>query len=364
MKNLLVIFLVLFSLTTKAQFVSMNSNEINGLKKLIKTDVGTKRQYLKLKALADSSINDMPAAVDTVFSEGRLANDPKKIKSLKALKDVDKMYALALAYKIEGEKAYLNKTKDLLLNWATVNRPMENPINDTKFERAFEAYDLVKNELTKIDNETIKSWLSFMAYKELNHPFFSKKKPGSPTSNWNSHRIKVIGMIAYAINDDSLKNFINTALPSQIATNLYADGSGMDFKERDALHYQVYTLEPLVKLAIVVNRATKKDFYHYVSVVGSSLQKSMEFLVPYTTGEKTHKEFVNSKTAFDKKRALNKESNFITGALYQPSHGLNLFSMATYFDPDYLQIVQKLQHSEQKYPNWEVVLNHIYGKVN
>lgn len=364
MKYLGALMLFLFTSGVHAQFVSMNNNEIKFLKKLIKQDDGVKKQYLNFKALADSSLATVPSPVDTVFSEGRLASDPKKIKSLKALKDVNRMYALALSYKIEGNNAYLKKTTDFLVAWANLNKPMENPINDTKFEAAFEAYDLVKNDLSRNDNETIKKWLSVMAYKELNHPFFSKKKPGSPTSNWNSHRIKVIGMIAYAINDDSLKIFINTALPSQIATNLYADGSGMDFKERDALHYQVYTLEPLIKLAVVVNRATGKDFYKYVSVVGSSLQKSMEFLLPYTTGEKTHEEFVNSKTEFDKKRAINKESNFITGALYQPSHGLNLFAMATYFQPDYLQIVQKLQKSEEKYPNWDVVLNHIYGKVN
>lgn len=352
--------LLIMSFFANAQFVSLNNNEIKSLKKLIKQDTGVKHQYAKLKAIADSALIVAPSPVDTVFSEGRLATDPKKIKSLRALKDVNKMYALALAYKIEGNKAYLHKTKDFLVAWATVNKPMENPINDTKFEAAFEAYDLVKNDLSKSDNEIIKKWLSVMAYKELNHPFFSKLKPDHETSNWNSHRIKVIGMIAYAIDNDSLKKFINTALPSQVATNLYADGSGMDFKERDALHYQVYTLEPLVRLAIVINRATGKDFYHYISPIGSSIQKSMEFLVPYTIGEKTHQEFVKSKTEFDKKRAQNKESNFIIGALYQPSHGLDLFSMATYFDPEYVKIVQTLEHTKENYPNWTVTLNHIY----
>nr|WP_294898209.1 alginate lyase family protein [uncultured Pedobacter sp.] len=362
MKYLSIILLSLFSLTTHAQYLSMNKQEVKALKKLIKKDAFVQSQYLAFKKLADSSLSEKPAPVDTVFSEGRLANDPKKIRSLKSLKDVNRMYALVLSYKIEGKKVYLSKAKDFLLAWATLNKPMQNPINDTKFEVAFEAYDLIKNDLKKSDNETIKKWLSIMAYKELNHPFFSKLKPGHQTSNWNSHRVKVIGMIAYAINDDSLKEFTISALPSQIGTNLYADGSGMDFKERDALHYQVYTLEPLVRLAIVVNRATAVDYYHYVSPIGSSIQKSMEFLVPYTTGEKTHEEFVNSKIAFDKKRAQNKESNFITGAFYQPSHGLDLFSMATYFEPEYLKIVRDLEKKELLCPNWRVVMNHLYGR--
>lgn len=363
MKYLIFLFLTFVNFTVSAQYVSMNQQEIKSFKNQIKMDGNLKTQYLQIKALADSSLNEMPKPVDTLFSEGRLANDPKKIKSLKALKDVSRMYALALAFRMEGKKQYQAKATDFLVAWALLNKPMENPINDTKFEAAFEAYDLVKNELPKTDNETIKKWLSVMAYKELNHPFFSKMKPGSPTSNWNSHRIKVIGMIAYAIEDDSLKAFINTALPSQVFTNLYEDGSGMDFKERDALHYQVYTLEPLVRLCIVVNRATGQDFYHYVSPKGSSIQKSMEFLIPYTTGKKTHEEFVKSNTAFDKKRADNKEANYKTGALYQPTHGLDLFSMATYFEPAYLKFVQKLTQKQVLCPNWRVVMNHLYGKI-
>ncbi len=363
MKYLGILLLMFFSLGTHAQYVSMNNGEIESLKNLIKTNQHIKAQYLELKNLADSSLNSLPSPLDTVFSEGHLATDPKKIKSLKALLDVNRMYALALTYRIEGKNQYLTKVDEYLSTWSSLNKPIENPINDTKFEAAFEAYDLVKNYLPKKENEIIKKWLKVMATKELNHPFFSKLKPRQPTNNWNSHRIKVIGMIAYAINDDSLKKFINTALPAQIATNLYADGSGIDFKERDALHYQVYTLEPLVRLAIVVDRATGKDFYHYISPIGSSLQKSMEFLIPYTTGEKVHKEFVNSKTAFDKKRAENKESNFITGALYQPSHGLELFSMATFFEPHYLKIVQQLENKTSSYPNWWIVINHIYQKV-
>jgi hypothetical protein len=364
MKYFSTLLLALLCFSTHAQYVSMSTQEINALKNLLKKNKDVNTQYLKLKKLADLSLSSSPSPVDTVFSEGRLATDPKKIKSLKALGDVKAMYALALAYRVEAKKPYLSKATEFLKAWANLNKPIENPINDTNFEAAFEAYDLIKTDFSKSDNDTIKKWLSVMAYKELNHPFFSKLKPGHQTNNWNSHRIKVIGMIAYAINDNSLKQFIDTALSSQIATNLYADGSGMDFKERDALHYQVYTLEPLVRLAIVLNRATGKDFYHCVSPVGSSIQKSMEFLVPYTTGEKVHKEFVKSKIAFDKKRADNKESNFITGALYQPSHGLNLFSMATYFEPKYLELVKQLEHKDAQYPNWQVVVNYVYGKVN
>ncbi len=176
MKYLGIFFLCLINVVAHAQFLSMNNNEIKLLKKLIKQDHNIKQQYLKLKVLADSSLAIQPMPVDTVFSEGRFATDPKKIKSLRALQEVKAMYALALTYQIENDSKYLNKVAYFLKAWARVNKPMENPINDTKFESAFEAYDLVKHDLEKDANETIKNWFHVMAYKELNHPFFLKKE--------------------------------------------------------------------------------------------------------------------------------------------------------------------------------------------
>jgi len=178
-------------------------------------------------------------------------------------------------------------------------------------------------------------------------------------NNWNSHRLKVIGCIAYTLNNDDYKKYINEELPMQIEKNLLPDGSGFDFLERDALHYHVYTLEPLIALATVLKRATGKDYYNYISTSGASINKSIDFLIPYVTGEKTHGEYVNSKVAFDKKRADNKEPGFEIGANFKPTHGIPVIIQAAYFQPSLMEVVKRVTDNKSVYPNWQAVLNEV-----
>ena len=146
-------------------------------------------------------------------------------------------------------------------------------------------------------------------------------------------------------------------LKIQLVKNLYADGSGYDFKERDALHYHAYDLEPLLKLAIVLKRATGQDYYSYVSETGSSIKKSTEWFVPFVTGEQTHEEFVHSKVRFDSLRAANHEAGYKAGTLFDSKNGLKTLALAAYFDPQLADTYKKAKHTSEQYGDWQLVLN-------
>ncbi|MFX5817457.1 alginate lyase family protein, partial [Acinetobacter baumannii] len=68
---------------------------------------------------------------------------------------------------------------------------------------------------------------------------------------WNSHRVKLAVLAAAALQDDRLWGRARQAFDAQVARNIRADGSTLDMEERDALHYVVYDLEPLVRAAQV-----------------------------------------------------------------------------------------------------------------
>jgi Alginate lyase. len=358
MKNLFFIFV--FSLITQitlAQYVGLNNKEVSSLQKLIKKDSSVKNLYISLKKLADAALTQTPDPIDTIVSEGHLANDPKKIITGRSLRDIDKIHALAEAYIIENNPSYLNKLVEFLSAWATVNKPQGNPINDTKFEDLFVAYDLTKNKIPSSSKKIIESWLATIADEEINTG--KNKMKTTSFNNWNSHRLKTIGNIAYILNNDTYKKYIDEELPKQIEKNLLPDGSGFDFHERDALHYHTYTLEPLINLATIIKRATGKDYYNYISLTGSSIKRSIDFLIPFVTGEKTHGEFTNSKVAFDKKRADNKEPGYVIGASFVPSKGIPVLIEAAYFEPPLMDVAKKVSHNENDYPNWQSVLNKV-----
>ncbi|MFC5282334.1 alginate lyase family protein [Pedobacter alpinus] len=339
-----------------AQFLSLNKTELKKLKTIVQEDSSAKKAFSLLEKQAKVALTQNPQPIDTIISEGHLATDPKKIKTLKALEDLKKIYALAYTYKITNNKEYFNKCVQYITAWATINQAIGNPINESKLDPLFEAYDLIKEEIKTADKQIIEEWFSKIAAAEIATQFTSLKRK-STYNNWNSHRIKILTNIAYLTNSKTYQLFVDSNFKKQIEKNLHADGSGMDFKERDALHYHQYTLEPLLTAATIIKRATGFDYYTYQSISSSSIQKSVEFLVPYAKGEKTHAEFVNSRAAFDRRRANNNEPGYKIGANYDPKNAIDVFIEASYFNKEFVEIVNTLAQNKSNYANWRCVLN-------
>ncbi|MBW4888564.1 alginate lyase family protein [Mucilaginibacter sp. HMF5004] len=343
--------------SAEAQFSSLSKDEIVKLKRLINTNASAKETFGNFKAAAAKAMTEQPNPIEEITSEGLLAGNPDKVKSLKAVEDADKIYALALVYKVAGNKACLDKASQYLLAWAKVNKSNGDPIDETKLEAMFSGYDLIRDDVSADVRKTTDEWLNSIADGEINSKYAQGDK-GTAINNWNSHRIKIITMISYATHNKSNYSMVQRELEKQIAINLFPDGSGHDFKERDALHYHIYTLEPLLSAISTIYRATGKDYFNYQSATGSSVKKSVDFLVPFVNGEKTHGEFLNSKSGFDRARAKNGEAGYLAGAKFKPETGVYCLEQASYFSGTYLVAV--LAVSATQYNNdWQILLNKV-----
>lgn len=354
-KLLVFVFLVIACVSAKAQFVSLSDAEVKKLASTVATDGQVKAVFEPIKTTAEKALNEVPNPIEEIRSEGLLAGNPAKTASLKAVNDAPKIYALALCYRLYNQEQYLNKTIEYLSAWAKINKPTGDPIDGTKLEDLIAGYDLIRDKVNKQTKTDIDAWLDTFANEQINS---ASIKPGKQTAinNWNSHRLKVITLIAYTLHDKKMEQYVQDEIEKQIAQNLYADGSGFDFKERDALHYHIYTLEPLLKAIIAINRATGKNYYTFQSKSQSSIQKSVQFLVPFVTGEKTHVEFLNSNVKFDRARAANHEKGY-EPANFVPRSGVVVLSLASYFDPSLQQIIKKV--NGDNYCDWQLVLNNV-----
>lgn len=353
-KYSILLFVLAITIQTNAQFVGLNPTEIIKLKNLLKTDKVAAEGYSTFNNEAKSTLTDKPNPRDTIVSEGHLKGNPDKTASREAMKDYRKIYSLSLAYKVEGNTKYLSKAKEYLAAWATVNHPTGNPINDTKLDFLLMGYDMIRAELADTDKQKIDNWLLTIAEKEL---LKGKKGKATVFNNWHSHRLKVVGQIGFILNDNKYIDYATAGIETQVETNLNPDGSTFDFWERDALHYQLYDLEPLTTLAIIIKRAKGTNEFTYISPKGSSIKKSVDWVLPYVSGEKTHEEYVNSKVAFDKARADNKEPGFAIGHLFEPEKALFLLSLATYFDSSYYSTIIKVKKKDSDLADWQLVLN-------
>ena len=172
----------------------------------------------------------------------------------------------------------------------------------------------------------------------MEHDF--KPTDGRWINNWNSHRVKLVTLAAAALNDDAMWSRARTQLIAHVGRNLRADGSTIDFEERDALHYVVYDLEPLVRTALAA-RLRGENWLTVTGSSGGSIASALDWLAPYARGEKPHEEFVHSRVKFDYQRRDAGLRGY-SGA-WDATLSSNLYAMATLLDPKYAVISQRLK---------------------
>ncbi len=150
MKCLLSLFILGWN-GVAAQHVGWSNDDMVQLRVWLRAsnqDGSLVRLYAAQRALADQALTEDPHPIDTIRSEGLLQGDPKKTATQAALKDMTKMYALALLYKISGDRIYLEQLESYLTAWASTDHPRGDPIDDTNLDPVIEAYDMVKSDVT------------------------------------------------------------------------------------------------------------------------------------------------------------------------------------------------------------------------
>lgn len=339
-----------------AQYVGPDQKEIRHLRSLVKTDSSAKMQYKGLEDIANAALNEDPNPIDTIRSEGLLQGDPRKTATQASLRDMRKMYALALVYRVSRDKKYFKGAATYIMAWAATTGSRGDPIDDTNLDPAIAGFDMVKDDLPPEQAAAITDWLRRTADAEI-HAVYNRPERATSSNNWHSHRLKIVGEIAFAIGDTALQGYAIRGLKEQIARNLNPDGSSADFLTRDALHYHVYDLEPLLTLAIVLQKATGVDYYSWRSPTGSSIRQSVGWLVPFVDGRQTHAEFVNSTVDFDRRRAQNGEKAYQAGTLFDPKNGVATLVLASRFDAGLLQTARQVLGTNVRYPTWQAVLN-------
>src|ERR1700733_738160 len=82
------------------QNISLNEQQRARLKELVSSDAEAGQYFQAVQRAADAALESQPNPVPEIQSQGKLANDPAKVRTLQSLADLPKMSALAYAYAI------------------------------------------------------------------------------------------------------------------------------------------------------------------------------------------------------------------------------------------------------------------------
>lgn len=285
---------------------------------------------------ATAALERPPDPLPVVHTEGTLPTLPAYQRALQARKDWNSIAVLASAYAMNREARYLDGYARYLAAWLDIYRISGNPIDETALGDWLLAYRSVGVALPPALALRMRNFACDLAVR-YTQPQPSSRK--TSTNNWQSHRAKLAVMGAQTCGEPKLIAEAEAVFAAQIRDNLLPSGETVDFAERDAIHYVVYSVEPLLEAALFAS-LQGRPLFSITGPKGQSLSRTLEWLAPYARGEKTHEEFVHSQVRFDAERAAAGVPGF-TGP-FSPKKAQWSYWLAAQLDGKWLELSEKL----------------------
>lgn len=340
-----------------AGMVSFTLQDIQRLQYVVKHSPEAARWAGEAEKRADAALQEDPRPIARIQTAGNLQGSAEKTATQEALKDMGRMRDLEWAYALTGRDSYRDKAARFVLAWVRTCQPPPNPIDATNLEPLLECYDLVRPSMAPGDSKKADDWVRSVAQTLLASDNPDK---GTYWNNWKAHRLKIVALCAFIVGDQVLEEQTLEAFKTFLGKNLNPDGTTLDFLERDALHYQVYDLEPMIRTAILFERARGLDLYHFKTSRGASIDQCVAFVIPYAEGTQTHAEYVHTNVPFDRQRAQNHEKGHGIGEPFDPQAALKCLELAQFFEGEMVQTITKLKGEIQTgYPTLQVLLNEV-----
>ena len=253
----------------------------------------------ELRRSAAPALTKAPDPLPVVRTAGVLPTTEAYKRAVESRRDWLLISDLASLFAATSEQRYLARYEQYLSAWFSTYRISGNPIDETNLSFWMLAYRVAGGALPLPVQSRMRT---FACDLSVSHQQWQLPERTTSTNNWQSHRVKLAVMGAFVCGDSRLIGRAITAFKDQIRDNLLPTGEVIDFLERDAMHYVIYSVEPLLEAALF-SELNGKPLFHHVGPQGQLLGRTLEWLAPYARGDKSHEEFARSKVRFDAERA-------------------------------------------------------------
>src|ERR1700722_16543813 len=97
--------------------VSLTDAQRQKLIQLVNSDAEAAQRFADIKRGGEPALKAEPNPLQYIGREGKLRNDPERIKTDKSTPDLRRMSALGFAYAVMGEASYATKARQFLAAW-------------------------------------------------------------------------------------------------------------------------------------------------------------------------------------------------------------------------------------------------------
>ncbi len=324
------------------------------LRALVENEPEACRLWQQIQMQAESYLSEEPGPIESIIYEGMLSNHPDRVATVGHLYDMMRVEIWLSAWLITGDDRYEEAIRRYLLAWAETYRPNGNPINENKLDPLLTAAVMLIDRLDGHERDVVSDWLRALAEAGIKT---AETLPWSVENNWHPKRLKIVALAAGVLDHDEWRSWVVDETRSYIARSLRPDGSSRDFEQRDALSYHIGGVRPLLRLISLLPPAYREELYFGETPDGSSVARSVAFILPYALGEEEHAEFVRTQVDLDRRRAEAGLEQYQPGRPFDPQRAISLFQLAGAFEEEYRQLVgQVAGKPEARFYDWTGVL--------
>jgi hypothetical protein len=256
---------------------------------------------IRVWQVAQESLDLVVRPIERFELAGTLNGHPGHVRTDEAKRPFGAIFALAVASRTAAEPlrgSSLRTATDALLAWARVYRPTGNPIDEWFFVPLLQAADLIAPNVDPSDRRTVLDWAGEFAV--AGDAFFAGRADRNPgrANNWTARRLLIRAVAATVAGLTPLRAQLPGRLSEFSARNYIAgpsghpDGRTFDFRQRDALHYHIAAVQPLVEIALYAPDLIEAH-------VRAAILSGLEFVRPYFLRQATHTEFAATTISFD-----------------------------------------------------------------
>lgn len=266
---------------------------------------GNKHDYMSLAPYFWPDLTK-PDSLPYIRKDGQRNPMIDKITDKKGLVDIGRIsHTLALAYAFTSDEKYAKKAAACIKIWFIDPATKMNPnltyaqavlgVNDGRgigiietvaLTNVVDAMGMLKNTsaLTQNDRQDITAWFD----QYLNWMLTSKNGTDERHA-LNNHGIwydmQVMSFSLFLHKNEFAKKYTDSIL-KRIPVQFETDGrQPLELERTTALGYSTFSLDAWFKTAILASKLGV-DIWHYQTADGRSIQKALDWLIPYALGEK------------------------------------------------------------------------------
>jgi len=330
----------------------LSQGQLAELRRIVAGDAEASALFAELSMEVQPWLDATPAPLRVIDYEGLVNTDPRRIASAARLKEMDGVAAMLHYWQVTQSERAAEALRRFVSAWTATYEPTGNDVNESKLVPLLVAYEGLRGSFEPVERERIDGWL-----RQLGELHAKAVSESGHLTNRYAKRLRLLALFGRIVDRGDWREAAVTGLKRFVSESLRPDGTSLDLERRDSLTYHISALRPVIEIAMIA-QPDGNDLYHWVSPTGSSLKKSVDYVVPYADGSKTREEWHNTTVELDRQRASAGLEYYRPGRLFRPSESLALIEEASAFDPGLVPVALKLHEKPaRKFASWTMVVN-------